>query len=358
MICLRQCLQALRLSSADLLSAKAHDDCTSGHCQVHYIRELLLGVRMYIDELSTVIFNKDNMRDRRWWLSTFYSLYIQSCVRHAIIAIEKQLCFPDLGDVPAEDLASTQYLHLAGVLFTAASAKYDPLLGGQYQYALTDNSVIPETSIPELHHSSVRTACEVDTWGEAGIKSSYQFLRQLLQIGSLDFDELGQKDFHMHEVEGSDFMEEPGVNADHNPPPSLWKTTSSSIYGLESPRDSISFHQAPSFRSHRASIDSRYSIPSFTSMSNPSEESVAKTFATDMTSIYEVPIEDIISKPTATSSNMETAPNTEANSNLTSFWGHGITKVTPGPVPNSSVSVSCGCCPKSPRSFSTIGELS
>jgi hypothetical protein len=121
---------------------------------VECIHNLRYQVKAYVDELSSVIFNKENMRDRRWWLSTFYSFYVQSYVRHALITIEKQLRFQSVEDVPAEDLTTTQYLHLPAVLFTAASAKYDPLLDGRLQYALTDNSVIPETSVPELHHSA------------------------------------------------------------------------------------------------------------------------------------------------------------------------------------------------------------
>ncbi|KAM7213541.1 Fez family zinc finger protein 2 [Rhypophila decipiens] len=346
MICLRQCLQALRLISADLLHASAHEDCTA-HCEVHYIRELLACVRAYIDELSGVIFNKENMRDRRWWLSTFYSLCIQSYVRHALLAIEKQLCFPDVDDVPPEDLTSTQYLHLAGVLFTAASAKYDPLLGGQYQYALTDNSVIPETSIPELHHASVRAACEVDTWGEAGIKSSYQFLRRLLQIGSLDFDGFEQHDVEMEELEAPGDSHETNENP---APPSISSPTTSS---LASPRDSSYSYPVPSFRSARASFDSRYSFPSFTSMSNPSEESLAQTFVTDMTSIYDVPM-DLLTKSTSgvpAETNKVSAP-------LSAVRNPGMTSPTSLSVSSMNGSFVCGCCPKLPRSFPTLADLS
>ncbi|EGS23696.1 uncharacterized protein CTHT_0003940 [Thermochaetoides thermophila DSM 1495] len=132
-ICLRHCLEALRLHSAQLLTPSAHEDCCGGRCQVECIQNLTTRIAAYIDELSAVIFNKENMRDRRWWLSTFYSLYIQSYVRHALIAIEKILRFRVLDDAPTEDLAATQYLHLPTILFTAASAKYDPLFDGRLQ---------------------------------------------------------------------------------------------------------------------------------------------------------------------------------------------------------------------------------
>lgn len=346
MICLNGCLQALRLISAGLLQPSGHDECSSGGCEVHCIRELLACVRAYVDELSAVMFNKENMRDRRWWLSTFYSLCIQSYVRHSLLAIEKHLCFPDLDDVSAEDLTSTQYLHLAAVLFTAASAKYDPLLGGQYQYALTDNSVIPETSIPELHHSSVRAACEVDTWGEAGIKSSYQFLRRLLQIGSLDFDDLNNQDVP---------MDDPGDQLGSEEPT---KTGSDVLSGFSSPAVSTlelsNTYAARSLRSTRASFDSRYSFPSFMSMSNPSEESVAKTFVTDMTSIYDVPLDMLVKSPSALP-----ADNTKGSSLSTPSVGRGMASPTSTSLAsiNGSLTCQCSCCPKSPRSFRTFAEL-
>ena len=76
MMCLRQCLRTLRLHSADLLKESAHADCEAGRCQVECIQDLHYYIDIYINELSSVVFNKENMRDRRWWLSTFYSLYI------------------------------------------------------------------------------------------------------------------------------------------------------------------------------------------------------------------------------------------------------------------------------------------
>ncbi|KAM7195931.1 hypothetical protein V8F20_007296 [Naviculisporaceae sp. PSN 640] len=348
MICLNRCLQALRLISAGLLLPGAHDDCSAAGCEVHCIRELLACVRAYIDELSAVMFNKENMRDRRWWLSTFYSLCIQSYVRHSLLVIEKHLCFPDLDDVPAEDLTGTQYLHLAAVLFTAASAKYDPLLGGQYQYALTDNSVIPETSIPELHHSSVRAACEVDTWAETGIKSSYQFLRRLLQIGSLDFDDLRPQDV---------LMDDPD---DHTTTQQLIKTSNGVPSGISSPAmstlersiDSSHSYAARSLRSTRASFDSRYSFPSITSMSNQSEESVAKTFVTDITSIYDVPLDMLTKTPS-----MLPGEITKVSSPSTPLITHGMASPTSTSLASMNGPLSCSCCPKSPRSFQTIAEL-
>ncbi|KAK3372670.1 hypothetical protein B0H63DRAFT_497059 [Podospora didyma] len=336
LICLRHCFEALRLHSADLLNPRAHVSCRAGQCQVHYIRDLSLSVTAYIDELSSVIFNKDNMRDRRWWLSTFYSLCIQSHVRHAVIAIEKQLCFQSAD----EDLISTQYLHLAAMLFTAASAKYDPLLGGRHQYTVTENenSVTRETTVPELHHSSARKVCEVDSWPECGIKSSYEFLRRALQIGSLDFAS-GQMDHPMSDLQS----------------PSETPETSD-----------------PSRRHQQR--DSIFSITSLTSMaiSNPSSVSLTRTLDTDVTSIfdsiYEQPLSPVKASFGDDSASLSTArvhvEGTTANPppvSQTDKSGQATLVAPNSEASQASVgeagSFICNCCPRGPRRFATSEEL-
>ncbi|KAL2259342.1 hypothetical protein VTK26DRAFT_7009 [Humicola hyalothermophila] len=362
MICFQHCLEALRLYSSDLLVPGAHDECSGGQCQVKCIQSLSAQVATYIDELSSVMFNKENMRDRRWWLSTFYSLYIQSYVRHALITIEKQLRFRSMDDVPAEDLTATQYLHLPAVLFTAASAKYDPLLGGRLQYALTENSVIPETSVPELHHSSARVACEVDKWPEAGIRTSYQFLRRMLQIGSLDFFDSSPDASGSPAAFGTPFFNQGRVTS----PRSL-----SPVSGSErilSPR----FYQ-----SHRKkdSIHSQSSgQTSFVfSSHNPSLDSLARTMSTDISSLYEPSIfagagffDSVTDLNAAVSPNpirptVETSGTIRAPRRLPrrSF----DQSMTEGPangeeaMPDADTAFVCNCCPRAPRRFHTSEEL-
>ncbi|KAK4153147.1 hypothetical protein C8A00DRAFT_15600 [Chaetomidium leptoderma] len=358
MVCFKHCLEALRLHSANLLSPGNHEDCGGGQCQVECIHDLKSQVAAYVDELSSVIFNKENMRDRRWWLSTFYSLYIQSYVRHALIAIEKQLRFQSSDDVPAEDLTTTQYLHLPAVLFTAASAKYDPLLDGRLQYALTDNSVIPETSVPELHHSSARAACEVDKWPEAGIRTPYQFLRRLLQIGSLDFFDSGL------DVSVTSGQRSPMTLTS---PSSTWSKVGSPI--SPSPgafEEGVAFPRPPFGQNKRDSFDSRYSTQASTKFSNLSSDSLARTMSTDMTSLYESSIFAAVSfsgsvvdlggdamcldvatiNPTALFST-----HNDSSQSLDQVMAEGSARDEgPGPLV-------CNCCPRAPRHFHTSEEL-
>ncbi|KAK0718983.1 hypothetical protein B0T21DRAFT_295704 [Apiosordaria backusii] len=335
MVCLRHCLEGLRLHSAQLLVPAAHDDCSSGDCQVDCIRNLYRQVTAYVDELSAVMFNKENMRDRRWWLSTFYSLCIQSYVRHALIAIEKQLRFKSTDDVPAEDLSTTQYLHLAALLFTAASAKYDPLIGGRLQYALTDNSVIPETSVPELAHSSARVAFEVDQWANNGIRTSYQFLRKLLQIGSLDFVEQQAKCQGQHPIVSG-----------HKKSSSVGSASLHSMPSPVSPNDgsfTTSTRSSSRVYLQRNSMDSRFSAqPSTIFSSNLSSDSLAQTLSTAHTSLYE--------------------PSILTNPRFSAVIGDVDIDmiVSEGEVLESEeiLNFVCECCPRSPRHFRTLVELS
>lgn len=369
MVCLRHCLEALRLHSANLLSPGAHEDCSGGHCQVECIRNLSSHLSAYIDELSAVIFNKENMRDRRWWLSTFYSLYIQSYVRHALIAIEKQLRFQASDDVAAEDLTTTQYLHLPAVLFTAASAKYDPLLDGRLQYALTDNSVIPETSVPELHHSSARVACEVDSWHEAGIRTPYQFLRRLLQIGSLDFFDSA---LDVTRVSGS---RSPLTLA--SPTPSWSKVGSPVSPSSRSGEDSLTNPRASIAHSKRNSlnsVDSRYSTQTSTKFSNLSSDSLARTMSTDMTSIYEasffagsitgsladlggdIPLDLPLDVVTINPSALFSAHLNHSSQSLDQVLAETQVRNEPS-GPAVEPTFVCSCCPRAPRFFHTNEEL-
>lgn len=374
MVCFRHCLEALRLYSAGLLIEDDHIDCKPGLCQIQCIQDLSYYVEAYITELSSVIFHKDNMKDRRWWLSTFYSLLLQSFVRHALVAIEKQLQFGLADDVSAEDLTATQYLHLAAILFTAASAKYDPLLGGRLQYALTENSVIPETSVPELHHSSARAACEVEKWSEAGIKTSYQFLRRLLQIGSLDFE---QEHNDPQPIRTS-------ISSGRLTPETLRPTTASrfSIGGnsssgnlqMENEVRSLPTQEetASGFSSEvvssskkqvgnkkRWSAETGYSLWSATSVSNASSLSLARTFQSDVTSIHEVTnfheaFEDEMLDVMTTSNDARLQPLQEVvHTSVPEASNTG----SAGTAPLPPASFVCHCCPRAPQRFRTVAEL-
>ncbi|KAL1835958.1 hypothetical protein VTJ49DRAFT_5762 [Mycothermus thermophilus] len=367
------------LETAGVYESEVGQDCGGGYCQVECIRNLTAQLATYVDELSAVMFNKENMRDRRWWLSTFYSLYIQSYVRHALIIIEKQLRFQNSDDVSPDELTATQYMHLPAALFTAASTKYDPLFDGRLQYALTDNSVIPETSVPELHHSSARVACEVDKWPEAGIRTPYQFLWQLLQIASLDFSE-----------SGGDASRASGSKSPMTAfasPSSTWNKVASPISPSIGFDDTLSSPRPPFGQPPPSNRDSwgssKYSAQASTRFSNLSSDSLARTMSTDMTSLYE---SSIFAATTAAISyqgsvadlRMEAGTGTVNPTALFSSAGHNASSqsldqvLAEGSVARSDAlglglglgvqqqqqpTFVCSCCPRTPRHFHTSEEL-
>ncbi|KAI2469790.1 hypothetical protein F4781DRAFT_421724 [Annulohypoxylon bovei var. microspora] len=124
--CFRNCIDLLRLHDGGYLISELHDDCMTGNCQVETFQSLSSNVKSYIDELSKVIFRKENrLQEKRWWLSVFYSLWIQSHVRQAIRFIETQSEAPLSPEVKS---ACSNYLLLALDLFDATSTSFDPLI--------------------------------------------------------------------------------------------------------------------------------------------------------------------------------------------------------------------------------------
>ncbi|KAL7620503.1 hypothetical protein AAE478_009498 [Parahypoxylon ruwenzoriense] len=128
--CFRNCIEILRLHDGGHLVSELHNDCRADHCQVQPFQNLDSNIRSFTDELSKVIFRKENrLHDRRWWLSTFYSLWIQSYVRRTIQFMKEQSKRQGHPELSSEMQSTcSAYLLLALELFDAASASFDPLV--------------------------------------------------------------------------------------------------------------------------------------------------------------------------------------------------------------------------------------
>jgi hypothetical protein len=133
---------------------------------------------------------KSERRDKHCWLSIFFSLYIQSFVRHGLLAIDRHMNLPELSDIPLDSHTTTNYLHLAATLFGAASAQFDPVFPGM-TVELRAESPVPDHL--QVYVSHARTVClEESSYFEGGVATSFEFLRRLLQIGAPDFDQEDQ----------------------------------------------------------------------------------------------------------------------------------------------------------------------
>lgn len=393
LVCLRNCLDALRLNSAHLLDARLHSTCQSDRCSINCLRELANCIDTYIEELSLLMFRKVNLRDRRWWLSTFYSLCIQAYVRRALLVIEQQLLYPDSDD--ADVLYSSQYLHLVTVLFIAVSFQYDPLVsssgGLQLQQSLLseEDGSASDMFVPDRYFAAGRSACAVNIWLDEGIKSSYQFLTRLLNIGSLDFD-MGQVEGGAGgagaggdvTMEGSDAVlplrRLHGIKAadSFSAYSSPNSSTTSFASSLSAPRSTTGVISPPSSvgpmssassprtsllmterRSSFGSLPSRLSAASFPSF-NPSTIS-ASASASAMTSL------PLPSKPgkgskansIVSESGYSSVGSTATATNIPAPTGGDNVTGTTDVVNSEDGQLVCTCCPKRPQRFNTLEEL-
>jgi len=137
-------------------------------------------LELYLDELSRVIFRKENLQsDRAWWLSAFYSLCIQNIVRELLVIIVRD--FWDEYD-KADTLAPKCYLHLALKLFLASSGGYDPVMSN---YNSEESTKATEINYFKLAQNAV----DQPSWAGRNIRSSRDYLYRLFKIEDTLSDE-------------------------------------------------------------------------------------------------------------------------------------------------------------------------
>jgi hypothetical protein len=146
---------------------------------VKCLSDLSIHLEVYLELLSRVLFRKENIRSNRqwsWWLSTFYSLCIQSLVRKLLVVIvdgQNNVSY-SLNSVPAK-----QYLHIALRLFLASSGTYDPLVSS---YTTDDTKLLdPEDAKRAEQYKAAQTAVQQATWTDQGITSTRDYLIGLFE---------------------------------------------------------------------------------------------------------------------------------------------------------------------------------
>jgi hypothetical protein len=130
-------------------------------------------LELYVHELSRVFFKKENMRNKSWWLSVFYSFCIQSIVKHALIRL-----IGDVGPATQPTLGATLHLHLAVRLFIASSGSHDPLMP---DYSIEEPQS-EEEAIRIKDYELAQYASYQEQWPYFGIKSTKEFLELLFDI--------------------------------------------------------------------------------------------------------------------------------------------------------------------------------
>jgi len=179
LVCLRSCLEVLRLKYSGFLDVISHRTCGPSTCKIDCIAQLTSALAKYLAELSSVFFKKDNMRSKSWRLSIFYSFCIQSIVRKALINLV------GIGGSIDACLGAKQYLHLAIRLFIASSGIHDPLM--------RSFSAEPE-NLPDDEASRVEDyilaqyASQQKKWSSIGIMSSADYLKYIFEDDGNDMD--------------------------------------------------------------------------------------------------------------------------------------------------------------------------
>ncbi|KAH6714224.1 hypothetical protein BKA61DRAFT_607420 [Leptodontidium sp. MPI-SDFR-AT-0119] len=174
LICLRSCLEALRIKASGFLGKQRHVSCNSGLCKFECLEYVKLNISLYFDELSRVFFKKENMRNKTtWWLSAFYSFCIQSFVRRALLELEKE-------SLVFATLASRDYLRDPVQLFVAISSLDDPLirpLARDLSGKVKTNAMVEGPNLDD--YEEARLAVGQNTWLTDGISGSYDYLTSL-----------------------------------------------------------------------------------------------------------------------------------------------------------------------------------
>ncbi|KAI1631387.1 hypothetical protein F4809DRAFT_632552 [Biscogniauxia mediterranea] len=181
--CLRNCIDILRCHR--FLTPVLHANCSIDECKVESFRNLASSIRLFLKEFSNVIFRKENRPpDRRWWLSAFYGLYLQSFVRRAIMFLENL----SLAHIPASsqalDYNCSTYLCIALELFEAASASYDPLIS---TWSLDKEPPEPKLDLRLIkYYRMAQQALNTTQWPQDNINNSMELLNFMYSDGTHD----------------------------------------------------------------------------------------------------------------------------------------------------------------------------
>ncbi|KAI1771162.1 hypothetical protein F4818DRAFT_214457 [Hypoxylon cercidicola] len=198
--CFRNCIEILRLHDGGHLTSELHNKCATSKCQVNAIQDLSSNIVSFTDELSKIVFRKDNrLHERRWWLSAFYSLWIQSHVRRIILTMSQSKV-----ELSADmKRACSDYLLLALDLFDAASASFDPIISA---WSLEEEPSNMDLRLMKYYLHAQRALLS-EQWARP-IGSSVKYLRWLYQdmdsiptmslLGDSSFSGLGSIDAEEH----------------------------------------------------------------------------------------------------------------------------------------------------------------
>jgi hypothetical protein len=185
LICLQTCLETMRIQALGQLTEVQHRACAQSQCTIECISNLTLHLEVYLKNFSRVIFCKEALQgNRAWWLSTFYSLCVQSLVRSCLIAIVERYATSERAP---NVIGAQRSLHLALRLFIASSGGHDPLVLTWTRETMSSSR--PEEAGRAVHYKLAQSAVQQSTWHDRKIRNSRDYLNKIFKDDGI-FDAL------------------------------------------------------------------------------------------------------------------------------------------------------------------------
>lgn len=156
-----------------------HKACGTGPedgCRFKCFADLQNQIDKYAIELSRVFFRKRSLQsDRRWWLSVFYSLCIQTSVRQTLSMVQAEVNVR----LTADPYIWSQYCYTALNMFDAASAGWDPISSDHGSSHLLSGSALNQ--ILARHIAIARKTILENFIGDQQ-HNSFEFLKSLFEM--------------------------------------------------------------------------------------------------------------------------------------------------------------------------------
>lgn len=157
------------------------DETREGGCRLQCFANLQHHIQQYTSELSKVFFRKKALQsDRRWWLSVFYSLFIQAPVRQTLVMVQGEINFGPLVN-DAGPHSCRRYCYTVLNMFDAASAGWDPITSDDDLQPLLLGSKLEKKLAKH-----VKIAREMELINHAHLEdetlSTFDFLRNLFEV--------------------------------------------------------------------------------------------------------------------------------------------------------------------------------
>lgn len=183
---LLHCMEALRLSARNLLTANAHEYCDSqtSECICPAFHGLTRFAPRYAEALTMAMFHKNKGKCSNWLL-VFYSLCIQRHIRCALMSLEQRLQSADFTAARLEvvdfapPLCSANYLQNAVSLFQQISMQNNGKLAKKVDNSQARPSIYLQQPLRPSSIRAGRTSSSWQKWHEEGCS---EYLGRIFQI--------------------------------------------------------------------------------------------------------------------------------------------------------------------------------